>query len=265
MEMQPMMAPDPNAILNMCRDIDASIDQVGDRLRNLEGMLDQFVKDPNSAEISKSLQMEGDDIMKDYRALAGRVKKIKSMHDSGNPRNAPQVGRVDRRLKKAINEYQQIDSNFRRKARDASIRQLRIVRPDATEQEIMEAAEDTNAPIFQQALMQYDRRGKSQGALSNVQARHKAIQQIARTMEELAEMFQDLDRIVMEQEPMVANIEQKGEEVHENVVKANTEIGGAIEKARSRNRKKWWCLGITILIIIIIVIIAIIVVKTRPT
>jgi hypothetical protein len=61
-------------------------------------------------------------------------------------------------------------------------------------------------------------------------------------MVELAQLFQDLDTIVMEQEPLVANIEQKGEEVHDNVVKANEEIGGAIVKARSARRKKWWCL-----------------------
>jgi t-SNARE complex subunit (syntaxin) len=61
-------------------------------------------------------------------------------------------------------------------------------------------------------------------------------------MVELAQLFQDLDQIVMQQEPLVENIEQKGEEIHSNVVQANTEIGGAIEKARSRNRKKWWCL-----------------------
>jgi syntaxin 1B/2/3 len=75
-------------------------------------------------------------------------------------------------------------------------------------------------------------------------------------MVELAQLFQDLDQIVQQQEPLVANIEQKGEEIHENVVQANTEIGGAIEKARSRNRKKWWCLLVVILIIIVIAIIA---------
>lgn len=60
-------------------------------------------------------------------------------------------------------------------------------------------------------------------------------------MVELAQLFQDLDQIVTQQEAMVTNIEQKGEEVHDNVIKANTEISGAIEKARARNRKKWWC------------------------
>jgi syntaxin 1B/2/3 len=61
-------------------------------------------------------------------------------------------------------------------------------------------------------------------------------------MVELAQLFQDLDNIVVEQEPLVENIEQKGEEVHDNVVQGNVEIGGAIKSARARNRKKWWCL-----------------------
>lgn len=72
-------------------------------------------------------------------------------------------------------------------------------------------------------------------------------------------MFQDLDQIVQEQEPLVANIEQKGEEINDNVKAANVEIDGAIDKARSRNRKKWWCVLVALIIIIIIVVVAVVV------
>jgi len=83
-------------------------------------------------------------------------------------------------------------------------------------------------------------------------------------MVELAELFQDLDRIVQEQEPMVQDIERKGEEVHDNVTKGNEEIGTAIVSARSRNRKKWWCLLICILIIIVIaVVVGVVVAVTK--
>jgi syntaxin 1B/2/3 len=97
-----------------------------------------------------------------------------------------------------------------------------------------------------------------------VKERHEAIQKIEQQMVELAQLFQDLDQIVMQQEPLVQNIEAKGEEIHSNVVQANTEIGGAIEKARSRNRKKWWCLLIVVLILIVIAIIVAVVVSMRP-
>lgn len=82
-------------------------------------------------------------------------------------------------------------------------------------------------------------------------------------MVELAQLFQDLDQIVQEQEPLVANIEQKGEEIQDNVKAANVEIDGAIVKARSRNRKKWWCLLVLLLIIIVVVIIAVVVTQVN--
>jgi len=75
-----------------------------------------------------------------------------------------------------------------------------------------------------------------------VQARHTEIQRIEKTIIELADLFTQMEQLVLEQEAMVENIDQRGEEVTTNVVKAQEEIGVAVEKARSRRRKKWWCL-----------------------
>lgn len=93
-------------------------------------------------------------------------------------------------------------------------------------------------------MLQSDRRGQAQSALRAVEGRHKEIQKIEQQMVELAQLFQDLNEIVVQQEPLVENIEQKGEEVRDNVVKANEEIAVAIDSARARNRKKWYCLGL---------------------
>lgn len=63
-------------------------------------------------------------------------------------------------------------------------------------------------------------------------------------MIELAQLFQDVEAAVVQQEPAVEEIETKAGIINDNVGKANTQIDGAIEKARSRNRKKWYCLGL---------------------
>ncbi|KAK3077006.1 hypothetical protein LTS18_011451 [Coniosporium uncinatum] len=123
-------------------------------------------------------------------------------------------------------------------------RQYMIVNPDATEEEVREAVEDPDTQIFAQALMNTGRRGQAQSTLNAVRDRSQAIQQVEKQMIELAQLFQDLDNIVMEQEPLVQNIEQKGEEVRENVVKANEELGGAVVKAKSARKKKWICFWI---------------------
>lgn len=248
----------PQAILEECREVDRALDELDDQLNHLERVFRQVLARPDmpSGEIN-SLSSQ---IMTGYRGLVSRVKNIKSKPESGSPRNAPQVGKVDRRLKATIQRYQTLEADFRRDSQQAAERQYRIVRPDATDAEVREAVQDPDAPIFQQALMSSDRRGQANSTLRNVKERHEAIQNIERQMIELAQLFQDLDQIVQQQEPLVADIEQKGEEVRENVTKGNEEIGTAIVSARARNRKKWWCLLICILIIIVIAIIVAVVV-----
>ena len=115
----------------------------------------------------------------------------------------------------------------------------------STDAEVREAVEDIPIQqVFSQALLQSDRRGQSRQALSSVQNRHAAIQEIESQMIELAQLFQDMEALVVQQEDSVTMIEQKGEEVQENLDKGTEHIGVAIMSARSRNRKKWYCLGI---------------------
>lgn len=138
---------------------------------------------------------------------------------------------------------------------DQQRRQYLIVNPNATDAEIREVTEagSGDMQIFSQALMNADRRGQAQSTLANVRQRHDAIQQIERTMVELAQLFQDLDAIVVAQEPLVQNIETKAEETNTHMQQATVELGGAVKSARAARKKKWICLGISILILVIVV------------
>ena len=107
-------------------------------------------------------------------------------------------------------------------------------------------------------LLNSDRRGNAQRTLGAVNQRHQEIQKIERQMIELAQLFTDLENIVVQQEPLVANIEQKGEEIQDNMVKANVELGGAVKSARAARKKKWICLGICVAIIIVVIIIVLV-------
>lgn len=71
-------------------------------------------------------------------------------------------------------------------------------------------------------------------------------------MLELAELFQDLDNLVVQQETQVAQIETKGEEIQENVVKGNEELDTGIKSARSARKKKWICFWLAILLLLVI-------------
>lgn len=147
---QPARSADPNAILNECREVDRALDDLDGQLANLERVFRQVLARPDMP--SGEINNLSTQIMTGYRGLVSRVKNIKSKPESGSPRNAPQVGKVDRRLKATINKYQTLEADFRRDSQAAAERQYRIVRPDATEEEVREAVADPDAPIFQQAV-----------------------------------------------------------------------------------------------------------------
>ncbi|MCJ1466886.1 Plasma membrane t-SNARE, secretory vesicle fusion [Pseudocyphellaria aurata] len=258
---------DPNAILNECREIDRGIDSIERNLERLRFLQTRAIDDPDASQgtqTNRELDNLSTETMTMYRNFGGRIKAIKQQRESGEPRNKPQVGKVDRKLKNAINEYQQVESEFRKKLSEQMARQYRIVKPEASEEEVRAAIEDTsNNQVFSQALLQSNRRGQSQSALRAVQGRHEAIQKIERQMIELAQLFQDVEAAVVQQEPAVEEIETKAGMVNDNVGKANVEIDGAITKARSRNRKKWICLGLVVLLLVIIVLVVVLVLKLK--
>ncbi|CRK18922.1 hypothetical protein BN1723_011711 [Verticillium longisporum] len=143
-----------------------------------------------------------------------------------------------------LNECRSIDSGIDEVERNLD--QLRML------QDRVLADADTSGAS--PAKRQLDgRQGQARAALNAVQDRHAEIQRIEQQMVELAQLFQDMDTLVVQQEAAVAQIEQKGEEVAENLDKGNEEIGVAVDTARKTRKKKWWCLGICVLIILIIV------------
>jgi syntaxin 1B/2/3 len=242
----------PNQILNDCRNIDAGIDEASEVLRELQALQAKAINDANTS-MNSQLESQSSQLMSMYRDLVGKIKNIKQMPESGQPKNAPQVQRVDRKLKKAMEAYRQADADYRRRLQEQSARQYRIVRPDASEQEVREAVENPDSQqVFQQAMMNSNRRGQAQSTMNAVRSRHEAIQNIERQMIELAELFTDMDNLVMQQEAAVTNIEMKGEEVVENMDKGNAEIGTAIVHARNTRKWKWWCLCITGMFILLL-------------
>src|SRR3569833_1152206 len=165
---------DPTALQNECRSIDQGIDQIEQNLNQLRMLQDRSLIEADTAGSSTARQLDGlsTETMGLYRELTERVRQVKSRRDAQQRRNAGQVGRVARRLKQAIQQIQQVASAFRKKTQDQMARQYRIVRPDAPESEVRAVVADPSASgqVFQQAMMQRDRRGQARAVLRAVQA-----------------------------------------------------------------------------------------------
>jgi len=61
-------------------------------------------------------------------------------------------------------------------------------------------------------------------------------------MIELAQLFTDMETMVVQQDAVIQNVEQKGEETKTHMVEANVQLKRAGDSARAARRKKWWCL-----------------------
>ncbi|KAM0466596.1 hypothetical protein ACHAPV_000099 [Trichoderma viride] len=257
-----MAREDPNAIRNECRDISNSVRQVESSLEQIKVLQSRVLSDVDSSSSSQSnrqLDALTTETTATYRSLVERVRTVKSKPEGRSAMNSSHVDRVDREVKAVITKYQTVESEFQAAVKQQMGRQYRIVRPDATEEEVQAAVEDTsNGQVFSQALMQSDRQGRARAALSAVQDRHKELLKIEQQMTELFQLMQDLDTLVVQQDAAVVQIEQKGEEIVENLDKGNEEIAVAVTTARSTRKKKWICLGIVVAIIVIVVIIVLI-------
>jgi syntaxin 1B/2/3 len=106
--------------------------------------------------------------------------------------------------------------------------------------------------------MNSNRMGQANTTLNAVRQRHQDIQNIEQTMIELGQLFEDLDRIVMEHEPLIQNIEQKGEEVQQNIEAGVGELNKGVKSARAARKKKWICFWLVITIIVVVVLIVVI-------
>lgn len=119
----------------------------------------------------------------------------------------------------AIQNYQTVEQQYRQRYKQRLERQYKIVKPDATPEEVRAVVEDDNGgQVFSQAvsthlrscpctcrgrltvvvlngllqLMNSSRYGESRAAYKEVQERHKDIQKIERTLAELAQLFNDV-------------------------------------------------------------------------
>ncbi|KAF7721984.1 Plasma membrane t-SNARE, secretory vesicle fusion [Apophysomyces ossiformis] len=145
-----------------------------------------------------------------------------------------QTMHLRKRFLELIKRYQDIERTYQTKYRQHVERQIRIVKPDATQDEIDNVIESDQPPqIFSQSLMQASRRGEASSVLSEVQSRHDDIKRIERTIVELHQLFMDMSMLVENQGVVLGQIQNSAEDTTRNLEQGNRFIGKAIQSARS--------------------------------
>jgi len=191
--------------------------------------------------------------------LKRRIKALERQRGSGRDAQVrkQQTALVKSKFVEAIQNYQQVEQQYRQKYKQRMERQFKIVKPDATPEEVKAVVEDDQGgQIFSQALMNSNRYGESRAAYREVQERHEDIKRIENTIAELAQLFNDMSILVEQQDETINTIEVQAGEVEKDVEAGLGHTEKAVVSARAARKKRWICF---IIILIILAIIGIVV------
>jgi len=131
----------------------------------------------------------------------------------------------------------------------------RIVRPGITQDEIDQAVAEPSNGIFQQGLLKTTRAGRANTVLTEVEDRHRNIQNIVKSVNELSQLFAEMNDMVTAQSELINAIEHHTDRVVANVATGNEALDKGIQSTRNWRKGKWICFFITLIILIIVVLI----------
>ncbi|ROV93767.1 hypothetical protein VSDG_07007 [Cytospora chrysosperma] len=197
-----------------------------------------------------STQLKNTSIRDQIRSLKADVERTT---DGSAGMKKRQFEALNGDFKKELQNYLQEEQQYRDRYRDQIARQYRIVNPEATEEEVREAADTDwgNEGVFQTALRS-NRSGQASAVLGNVRARHNELLQIEQSITELAGLFQDLDTLVVQQEAVVERAEEQTEQTNQHLQEGNKQVDVGIKHARRARKLKWWCAFVVFIIILAI-------------
>jgi len=160
-------------------------------------------------------------------------------------------GTLTRKFLELMAEYQEVQTKFKNKFRERVERQYRIVKPEATQDEIEEALDSGNTQVFAKEILN-QRHSQAKDALNYIENRHKDILRLEQSIKELHQMFLDMALLVDAQGELIDQIEYNVNQAAAYTKDAVKHLRDA-NKYQKKSRKKMCCI-VGILLIVLFVI-----------
>ncbi|KZV96577.1 t-SNARE [Exidia glandulosa HHB12029] len=104
-----------------------------------------------------------------------------------------QIGALGRQFVAALRTYCVVERDAHVKVRARIERQLRVIKPDATPEQVHDAVESGPGPIFSQALLSSNRYSRSRAAYREVQMRRRELNRIDRSLQDVFTLLQQMN------------------------------------------------------------------------
>lgn len=148
---------------------------------------------------------------------------------------------LTRKFTEDVQYFQDIQSSYKAKMKENVERQVKIVKPNATAEEV-EAAMEGETDIFAQAVVNAGpKHAAAKAALEAIQDKHRDILKLEKSIIELQQLFNDMAVLVDQQSELIDQIEHTVNETLTHVEKAvdNLQKAGKMQKAA---RRKMCCI-----------------------
>lgn len=197
----------------------------------------------------KQFKEELDDYTDQTNAKAGQVKTLLKNMDGDNETFSKQNPdssearirknmhqQLTKKFMEHMTEYQEVQTKYKNKYRETVERQYKIVKPDATPDEVEKVLDGGSDTIFTDHMLVGNAQA-AKNALADIQERHHDIQRLERSINELYELFSDLALLVDAQGELLDQIEHSVGQAKDYTQAAVKDLHKANEYAKSSRKE----------------------------
>ncbi|KAJ3093515.1 hypothetical protein HK100_006567, partial [Physocladia obscura] len=238
--------------------VDALVKKRIPELETLHGRIVATTQASEAAALGRQAASDTARIAADLQAARRQARDLNALAAKGNPvertSQRAQVAAVAKAILRAADAFEAALKSFKARQRVRLERELRIARPNASNQDILRALDDADAnaanPFAQQMLVS-SRTDQSRRALQQVQDRNQDLLNIERSMQELLDLFQEMQDLISMQQDLINNVESNVENTVEYLESGSKELTKAIQYKKSSRKKQIWIVAIVIVVLII--------------
>jgi syntaxin 1B/2/3 len=245
-QQQPQQQSGTTAILNKCREINEGIQDLRTKRESQLAAAQNALLDSSTVRddqaTRQTLDYIEDEINTAFRYLRDLLKNAKQTPGSGDPRVQTQIDVTSKNLRREINQYQSVQSDFQKRLREQVRRRYEISNPEASPEELDQGVENVLMGQEQSFQVAGNRTRQANEARRAALERSSAIRKIEQDLMELSRLYQEVAELVHQQEPAIEGISQDAGDVQENMTTANKQIDTAIGSARKARKWKWYAL-----------------------
>ncbi|GME72252.1 unnamed protein product [Ambrosiozyma monospora] len=129
-------------------------------------------------------------------------------------------------FKDAINMFKSIESLHSQDLLLKAVSQYKTINPEASHDEATKFVHNIgNQQIFDNAIAQFKRKNESFTVLKEIKSRQQEVQRTEKMATELSQLFEDLQALVFEQEPVNGGVEV-------DLAKAEVQLAHAVKHAK---------------------------------